>query len=104
MPNNATAERRVLDMRHILTPGPSGSAGTIFLRCFPTHHRIERTNALKSPPERANYSLTESASSPVQAEPSHYSAALAANVSTTAMFASNSCGNSCLFCKYCGLL
>jgi hypothetical protein len=29
-----------------------GSAGMRFLRCFPTHHRIERPNSLKIPARR----------------------------------------------------
>jgi hypothetical protein len=44
------------------------------LALLPIHHRIERPQCLENPRPKGgllNYSLTESASSPVQAEPSH---------------------------------
>ena len=42
-----------------------------FLR-RPNPHRIEIPHALKIPARRAEYSLTENAASPFQAEPRHY--------------------------------
>ena len=49
----------------------TGSAGISFLRCFSIIGSKD-PDALKIPARRAEYSLTESASSPVQAEPSHF--------------------------------
>jgi hypothetical protein len=46
-----------------------GQRGNQLLALLPTSHRIERPDALKIPARRAEYSLAEGASPPVQAEP-----------------------------------
>jgi len=54
----------------------NGSAGTCSLRCFQILIGSVDPNALKIHARRAEYSLTESALSPFQAEPTQYAIAV----------------------------
>jgi hypothetical protein len=51
----------------------------LFLALLPNPHRIGRHNALKIPARKAEFSITENALSPFQAEPAHEGVAKSAS-------------------------